>query len=295
VNVKLDNFSEKAKEFAKRIAYALAANEKINFNYEEKNISADEFDYFIRLSRAVVQLNETDIINCLMELPSTFDCSYATVESIQMNLKLFIEQWLQLNNEAVNPGEFSQIFNLAAYAGITSLVDCFLKDERIDPTADDYLVVHAAAVRDHKEIIDLLIKDGRIIFSELLKHIALSGNVHLTQWVINELEVVPTNLIFQEIVHFGKTEMLDLFMNDKRIDPSANNDVALINAVKSKNFNAVQMLVQDPRVDPSQNDNEPLQHCLLGETNILELLLKQPKLNLTLDRKSTRLNSSHQI
>ena len=63
---------------------------------------------------------------------------------------------------------------------------------------------------------------------------------------------------------------------DPRVDPSAENNSAIISACVNGHTKIVELLLHDPRVDPSANDNCPITWASKeGHTEIVNLLLSK--------------------
>jgi hypothetical protein len=75
-----------------------------------------------------------------------------------------------------------------------------------------------------------------------------------------------------------------LLLNDKRVDPSINNNELLIDSVRSGDAKFVSFLLGYPIVNPSDQHNEAMQIAVQNRyTDIIELLLKDSRLNLVND------------
>lgn len=55
-------------------------------------------------------------------------------------------------------------------------------------------------------------------------------------------------------------EIIELLLEDPRVDPSARDNEALITACVGRNFPVVRLLLKDIRVDPSARNNEAIKN-----------------------------------
>ncbi|KAJ3283506.1 hypothetical protein HDU79_008992 [Rhizoclosmatium sp. JEL0117] len=103
----------------------------------------------------------------------------------------------------------------------------------------------------------------------LTHHLDFSRNAAV--WQCNDmLKIVNTLLLdktFLAVCSSAHDDVLRLFLNDTRIDPSVQDNLGLVDAAKFASVSTVSLLLADPRVDPSRrtdlfaaavcNTNEP--------------------------------------
>jgi len=90
--------------------------------------------------------------------------------------------------------------------------------------------------------------------------------------------------LFQCVVSRGLIEYIKVLLEDKRkekiIDPSADNNKAIISASKNGHTLAVKLLLTDPRVNPSARDNEAIRMASInGQIDVVKLLLIDKRVN----------------
>ena len=72
-------------------------------------------------------------------------------------------------------------------------------------------------------------------------------------------------------------EMFELIVNDARVDPSADDNVALRFAVRRGNSNLVRRLLSDPRVDPGKDPHRVIRCAAMkGHTEVVRILMDHP-------------------
>lgn len=97
--------------------------------------------------------------------------------------------------------------------------------------------------------------------------------------------------VFEIAASAGAVKIMSFLMHEIGIDPSKNDNQAIISAARSGKPKAVKLLLSDPRVDPSARDNEALRLASVkypggypgGQLrnnynySVIELLLKDPR------------------
>jgi ankyrin repeat protein len=74
---------------------------------------------------------------------------------------------------------------------------------------------------------------------------------------LNDKRVDPSvmnNMAIQNAVLNGHTEIVKILLNDSRVDPSANDNLAIRNAKKQGHMDIVQLLSSDEHVDLDAED-----------------------------------------
>ena len=95
----------------------------------------------------------------------------------------------------------------------------------------------------------------------------------------------------------GHLAIVQILIEDPRVDPSAGDDAAIKNASRKGHLDVVQLLLRDPRVNPSALDNEAIRGALRnGQISVGQLLLQDPRVDLSALnnqalRSSSRTNS----
>jgi hypothetical protein len=86
--------------------------------------------------------------------------------------------------------------------------------------------------------------------------------------------------LFRTAVFTGNVELVDLLLQDPRVDPSADNNWAIRFASNNGHLSIVDRLLQDPRVDPSANDNAAIQFASYnGHLIVVDRLLQDPRVD----------------
>jgi ankyrin repeat protein len=86
--------------------------------------------------------------------------------------------------------------------------------------------------------------------------------------------------IFEHSCNNGYTDVVELLLQDKRVDPSVRNNYAIRWASKYGHTDVVELLLQDKRVDPSDGDNEAILYASeKGHTEIVRMLLKDSRVD----------------
>ena len=184
-------------------------------------------------------------------------------DSIEQNNVIKLKQILE--NKDLNLNETNEDGHTCVFFAIARNRDeCVLeltKDERFDPWKAD--------------------KNGRMIWDRL--------------WEIKELEQVGVDLLKREDVlkelmdhptkynhgsirwsaRFGNVDLVKMFLKDERVDPSADDNYAIIKSAENGHLDVVEFLLKDERVDPSAKDNFAIRMSAgYRHLDVVELLLK---------------------
>lgn len=82
----------------------------------------------------------------------------------------------------------------------------------------------------------------------------------------------------------GCTSVVELFLQDPRVDPSVENNYAIQLACQEGYISTVIALLKDPRVDPSVENNAALSLAIENDyIDIVELLLDDPRIDPTIE------------
>ena len=82
----------------------------------------------------------------------------------------------------------------------------------------------------------------------------------------------------------GNIEVVEKLLNDHRVNPGDRNNLSIIMACINGHTQIVEMLLKDKRVDPSDRNNRSiLWACVNGHIQIVEMLLKDPRVDASVD------------
>ncbi|PRP77488.1 ankyrin repeat domain-containing protein 50-like [Planoprotostelium fungivorum] len=160
--------------------------------------------------------------------------------------RAIIERLLLAHPLADPSAEDNHTVQYAAVNGYVLLVQALLADARVDPTAENNKAIRGASKHGHTEIVRLLLahpdKDNKA---------SLHGTLSQDNWAIRRAAAS------------GHHNIVELLLSDPRVNPSANDNEAIIEAasygrteeaVKGTSLAGhamtVKLLLSDPRVDP---------------------------------------------
>lgn len=233
----------------------------------------------------------------------------------------------------------------AVLNGHAEVVQMLLGDPRVDPSAPELLL--DAVQRGNSEVVRVLLSDKRLIGNvaealkiaaeqnnkEMLKSLFIAaitnispqdiflwacgeGSVHLAQYCLSECEdksvtlrskaarrrrvaagespvtllaagespvIDPSmndNAAIITAAARGYTEVVHFLLSDSRVDPSAQNNAAIRQAAAQGRAEVVALLLNAARVNPADEDNEAIRHAALrGHTEVVRLLLTDPRVD----------------
>jgi hypothetical protein len=79
----------------------------------------------------------------------------------------------------------------------------------------------------------------------------------------------------------GRLDTVNRLLQDPRVDPSANDNLAIRWAARHGHLDVMNRLLQDPRVDPSAKDNETIRYIFAsnGRLDVVNRLLQDPRVD----------------
>ncbi|KAJ2988981.1 hypothetical protein HDV02_005226, partial [Globomyces sp. JEL0801] len=90
----------------------------------------------------------------------------------------------------------------------------------------------------------------------------------------------PTRWDLEKAIRNNKANIVQILIEDKRVDPSAEDNHAIRCACSDGRTEIVKILLNDVRVDPSALDNAALIcACLIGHTEIVKMMIKDKRVD----------------
>ena len=117
---------------------------------------------------------------------------------------------------------------------------------------------------------------------------ALDRNIpEAVRLLLQDSRVDPSaddNLAIWRASYYGHAEVVRLLLADPRVDPSALNNMAIRFAIQKGHAEVVRLLLADPRVNPSADYNEAIKNAIQkGHVEVVRLLLADPRANPSAD------------
>jgi ankyrin repeat protein len=142
----------------------------------------------------------------------------------------------------------------ASKNGHDKVIELLLKNDKVDPAADNNFAIRCASANGHVKVVEALLKDGRADAA------------------------ADQNFAIRCASQNGHVEVVQLLLNDGRVDPSAENNFAIRCASQNGHDKVVQLLLKDERVDPAADDNFAIQKASKnGHDKVVELLFRSSK------------------
>jgi len=167
----------------------------------------------------------------------------------------------------------------AVNAGKVESLNLLLKDPRWD-WRQTPRILNVAVSNNDVEIIKLIVESKRFNPYYGLKRAVLDGNTKLVKTFLKDLHVNPIdsvegNMLLYIASEQGFIEIVNLLLQDPRVDPSADDNTALFEAVQANQSDVVKLLLSDRRVDPTVKDNFVLMEAAYQDFDeVMEILLK---------------------
>lgn len=139
----------------------------------------------------------------------------------------------------------------------------------------------------YARVVQELLKQPDIPFlsyNSLLTVAAMKGHVEIVNLLLNDPRVDPAagdNIAIQKAASSGHVQVVDLLLNDPRVDPAAEDDYAIQRAAAKGHVEVVKLLLTDPRainrVNPAAEYNEAITSAAReGRAQVVELLMNDP-------------------
>ncbi|KAJ3071177.1 hypothetical protein HDU98_005694 [Podochytrium sp. JEL0797] len=207
-----------------------------------------------RLFRWACALGHKDVVSRLLKLPLT---NPSALENWAVFGACCGEHWDVLHLLLADPrldlmlGNPNVVSTLAQHARFDELLK-ILADPSIDPSLNESAALLFAVSHGHVNAVMHLLADPRIKGKE--------------------------NDVFLGAIQLSHFELVHRLLESDRVDPSAENNVAIQMVAMSGDVDLCRMLLADPRVDPSDDGNTALREAVLyNRLPIVELLLQHPR------------------
>ena len=130
-----------------------------------------------------------------------------------------------------------------------------------------------------------LLLDEKNVDPEELKAIFKINNLKLLYYYLYRRDQLKIPLdtkskLFIDAVRVGNTEVVKLLLEDPRINPADDNNLAIGLASQNGYIEIVKLLLKDPRVDPSADEDYAIRMSSeRGKTEVVRLLLKDDRVD----------------
>lgn len=167
-------------------------------------------------------------------------------------VKLFLND-SRISTNSINCGDS---LSAACEFGYVEIVEYMIQYLGIYPDEES---IQQTLYNEHIEVIKVLIKYDRVDHTGILSWACRNGYVELVQLLINQhYNHIRYDLSLIEAVIYGHIDIVKIILTQTNVDPSVNNNEAIIAASRKGHEEIVELLLQDSRVDPSDNDNSAI-------------------------------------
>ncbi len=173
----------------------------------------------------------------------------------------------------------------ASRKGYREIAELLLSDHRIGPLSRDGGEIVSAITNDHFDVAEIIIKYGKIThptsYVKAMHTACVRGSADIVRLLLSNSE---TNLSTNgnraiNVVSRCNDDPDVVLPQDERIDPSADDNEAIILASKYGNSEIVKLLLQDKRVDPSARDNMAIRSAFEGlHRDVVGILYRDPRM-----------------
>ena len=117
----------------------------------------------------------------------------------------------------------------------------------------------------------------------MLRYACVEGEFDILDLLLQDPRVNPSindNTPIKYASERGFTNIVERLLRDPRVDPSAEKQYALKEACKNNHIETVNVLLRHPRVDPSVDDQVLLRRaCMYSQTGLVRVLLQDPRVD----------------
>lgn len=162
----------------------------------------------------------------------------------------------------VNPAAaYNECIIVAALKCNLRMCELLLGDDRVDPSASQNEAIRLAAYGGSVDIVDLLLRDHRVNPSDQrnapIADAARRGHLLVVERLLKDVRVDPSvGLAFVFAVCQKQYDIVNLLLNDQRVDPSQWNNLAIHYASEDGQTSLVARLLADPRVSATFRNTE---------------------------------------
>jgi ankyrin repeat protein len=190
-----------------------------------------------------------------------------------------------IKNKKINPVMIdNDPIKIAAEKGHTGALMVLLEDNRTDPTAEDNYAIRWSVKNGKIETVKILLKDRRVDPSANNNEAVISAvefeQLEILKLLLRDHRVDPSvhnNSLIINASEAGQVDIVKLLIEDPRVIPPSS---TLIVAIKRSRYEVIKTLLKSSKIDPSENNNDAIILALeLNQLDTVELLLGHPKIN----------------
>jgi ankyrin repeat protein len=200
---------------------------------------------------------------------------------------------LLLFDPKLNPSTFIYVFLWASKNGHLAIVERFLQDTHVDPSADHNKAICNACENGHLAIVERLLQDPRVDPSDTegiwtatnhaIRLACKNSHLAIVERLLQDPRVDPSdigNICLRIASSNGHLDLVNLLLQDPRVDPCAGDNYSIIIASKKGHIDIVNRLLQYPQIDPSAYDNEAIAAASsAGHLDVVNRLLQDTRVD----------------
>ena len=186
-----------------------------------------------------------------------------------------------------------------------SLVNMLLDYGSIDPSLRSNALLDMVIDEGHVDLVDRLLSDPRVL--KVLYHTnqhpkhpfiiaAANGRTEIVRMFLKDKNINPSmqdNKAIKDASTKGVYSTVKLLLSDGTVNPGAQNSISILLAAKHGHESIFRALLVDPRVNPGAQDNSPIKIAAEhGYYNIVRMLLITSKVDPRID---LAINSNHPL
>jgi ankyrin repeat protein len=237
--------------------------------------------YLLQIVCKYGQRDYLDILLGDVRIDPACNDQFAFITAVENNFGELVS--LFLNDGRVDPMfDDCGCLRAAVSSNADQSLRALLQDNRINPSYDEEEALYQTVINNRINLIEVLLLDGRPNPGNygLISYAVEKGNILVIQLLLNDNRVDPSvfnNYAIRFACETGSVEITRLLLNHPKVDPSVNNNDCLKKAVKKQYVEVVRLLLKHPKVDPNSGNGAPLAFaCQKGDRAMVEALLEHP-------------------
>ena len=230
------------------------------FLIENFNFNLSEYNYDIAFKNSII-FNNIDVFSFLLN-----EVKFNHSKSISLYVEEAVEKGsldvlkLMIKEDSCIVSEDSPLILKSVKCPNDEMLPYLLRDNKVNHSLfSDKSLLEAIKLNDLSKV-DILISSGLLTFSDdYIIGSSISKDPDILKYLLKKTNIDPNKSDYYydspivKACKIGNEDIIKILINDDRVDPSVDNNEALLSAVSKKSVEIITLLLKDDRVTPSKN------------------------------------------